>query len=143
MPKLNGLVETALIVENLRRARDLYLQVLGLEKLQESDVGCVFIIAKGQLLILVSKEKAMMPSKTPGGEVPACLGRTGETLGAGHIAFTVAEADIDAWRPWLKSKGVEVLSEVAWERGARSLYFRDPDGHLLELATPGLWGLDW
>jgi catechol 2,3-dioxygenase-like lactoylglutathione lyase family enzyme len=55
----------------------------------------------------------------------------------------VAEADLDAWRVRLESHGVEVLSEVAWEGRAHSLYFRDPDGHLLELATPELWGLDW
>ena len=24
---------------------------------------------------------------------------------------------------------------------AGSIYFRDPDGHLLELATPGLWSV--
>jgi catechol 2,3-dioxygenase-like lactoylglutathione lyase family enzyme len=142
MPKVNGLVETALFVENLPRARDFYLQVLGLEKIQESEVGCVFVVSKGQLLLLVDKEKARIPSKTPGGDVPACMGHAGESLGAGHIAFRVADADIDLWRSCLEKKGVEVLSEVTWEQ-ARSLYFRDPDGHLLELATSGLWGLDW
>jgi catechol 2,3-dioxygenase-like lactoylglutathione lyase family enzyme len=143
MPNVNGLVESALFVENLARARDFYLRVLGLEIIQESDVGCVFMVAKGQLLLLVNDEKARVPSKTPGGEVPACLGRASTSLGAGHIAFSVAEADVDDWRTCLKRNGVEVLSEVAWERGARSLYFRDPDGHLIELATPGLWGLGW
>ena len=83
-----------------------------------------------------------MPSKTTGGDVPACLVGPGETLGAGHMAFAVAEVELEAWRTCLASAGVEVLSEVAWERGACSIYFRDPDGHLLELATPGLWGLD-
>ena len=34
-------------------------------------------------------------------------------------------------------------SVVVWEAGGRSLYFRDPDGHLLELATPGVWSQDW
>lgn len=143
MPILTGLVETALFVGSLSRARDFYQQVIGLEKLQESEAGCVFVVAKGQLLLLISQEKARVPSKTPGGDVPACLVGSGETLGAGHIAFAVAEAEFDAWRTRLESNGVEVLSEVVWERGARSLYFRDPDGHLLELATPGLWGLDW
>ena len=143
MPNLNGLLEAALFVENLSRARDFYQQVVGLEKLRESEAGCVFVVAKGQLLLLISHEKARVPSKTPGGEVPPCVGGAGETLGAGHIAFAVAGAELDAWRARLESQGVEVLSEVAWEGGARSLYFRDPDGHLLELATPGLWGLHW
>ena len=143
MPNLNGLLEAGLFVESLSRARDFYQQVVGLEKLKESEAGCVFVVAKGQLLLLISHEKARVPSKTPGGEVPPCVSGAGETLGAGHIAFAVADAELDAWRARLESQGVEVLSEVAWEGGARSLYFRDPDGHLLELATPGLWGLDW
>ena len=42
-------------------------------------------------------------------------------------------------RESLESRGVEVVREVEWELGGRSLYFRDPDGHLLELATPGVW----
>jgi catechol 2,3-dioxygenase-like lactoylglutathione lyase family enzyme len=142
MPNLNGLLEAGLFVENLSRARDFYQQVVGLEKLKESEAGCVFIVARGQLLLLISHQKARVPSKTPGGEVPPCVSGAGETLGAGHMAFAVADADLDAWRARLESQGVEVLSEVAWEGGARSLYFRDPDGHLLELATPGLWGLD-
>jgi catechol 2,3-dioxygenase-like lactoylglutathione lyase family enzyme len=141
MPNVNGLLEAGLFVENLSRARDFYQQVIGLEKLRESEAGCVFVVAKRQLLLLVSHEKARVSSKTPGGEVPPCMSGTGATLGAGHIAFAVAEAELDAWRTRLDSQGVEVLSEVAWEGGGRSLYFRDPDGHLLELATPGLWGL--
>ena len=143
MPKIDGLVESALFVEDLPRARDFYLRVLGLKIIQESNVGCVLMVARGQLLLLVSDEKAAVPSKTPGGEVPACLGRNGGSLGAGHIAFGVAQTDVDGWRSSLGKNGVEVLSEVVWEGGARSLYFRDPDGHLIELATPGLWGLDW
>ena len=143
MPEINGLVESALFVQDLPRARDFYLRVLGLRIIQESDVGCVFMVAEGQLLLLVGHEKASVPSKTHGGEVPSCLGRNGGSLGAGHIAFGINAADIDGWRTCLNQNGVEVLSEVVWEQGARSLYFRDPDGHLIELATPGLWGLEW
>jgi catechol 2,3-dioxygenase-like lactoylglutathione lyase family enzyme len=28
-----------------------------------------------------------------------------------------------------------------WPLGGRSLYFRDPDGHLLEVASPGVWSI--
>ena len=41
-PQLNGLVETALFVEDLSRAAAFYEQVLGLNKVKASDTGCVF-----------------------------------------------------------------------------------------------------
>jgi catechol 2,3-dioxygenase-like lactoylglutathione lyase family enzyme len=91
MPKLNGLFEAALSVQNFATACDFYQQVVGLEKLRESEVGCVFIVAEKQLLLLIEQEKARVSSKTPGGEVPPCLVRPGASLGAGHIAFAVAD----------------------------------------------------
>jgi catechol 2,3-dioxygenase-like lactoylglutathione lyase family enzyme len=39
----------------------------------------------------------------------------------------------------LKSRGIAIEEVKQWERGGKSLYFRDPDGHLLELVTPGCW----
>jgi catechol 2,3-dioxygenase-like lactoylglutathione lyase family enzyme len=35
--------------------------------------------------------------------------------------------------------GIAIEGRTNWRRGGISIYFRDPDGHLLELATPGLW----
>jgi hypothetical protein len=34
--------------------------------------------------------------------------------------------------------GVTLESRVQWEHGGRSLYSRDPGGHSVELATPGI-----
>ncbi len=143
MPNVYGIFEAALFVQNLATARDFYQQVVGLKPLRESDVACVFIVAEDQLLLLISEEKARVPSNTPGGEVPACFTGPGQPLGAGHVAFRVREPEFGEWRTRLESKGVAVLSEVTWEPGGRSLYFRDPDGHVLELATPGVWAPDW
>jgi catechol 2,3-dioxygenase-like lactoylglutathione lyase family enzyme len=39
----------------------------------------------------------------------------------------------------LAEHGVGIESEVQWDLGGTSLYFRDPDGHSVELATPGVW----
>jgi catechol 2,3-dioxygenase-like lactoylglutathione lyase family enzyme len=48
---------------------------------------------------------------------------------------------LKAWEEWLQEKGVQVESKVRWPAGGTSLYLRDPDGHLVELATPGLWSI--
>lgn len=61
-------------------------------------------------------------------------------VGAGslhHVAFTVESADEQlAWRDYLRDRAVE-CSDVL-DRGAfRSLYLRDPDGHIVEIATRG------
>jgi len=34
---------------------------------------------------------------------------------------------------------VAIEGRSHWPQGAESLYFRDPDGHLLEVVTPGIW----
>jgi catechol 2,3-dioxygenase-like lactoylglutathione lyase family enzyme len=48
---------------------------------------------------------------------------------------------IDAWRNLRQSHGVSIEKEMAWSRGGRSLYFRDPAGNSVELVTPGVWAL--
>jgi catechol 2,3-dioxygenase-like lactoylglutathione lyase family enzyme len=55
------------------------------------------------------------------------------------VGFAIAAADYEAWRARLEACGVKIESEAKWERGGRSLYFRDPDGNLAELITPGIW----
>lgn len=54
-----------------------------------------------------------------------------------HVAFAVDSPEEQAaWRDYLRDRGVE-CSEVL-DRGAfRSLYVRDPDGHIVEIATRG------
>jgi catechol 2,3-dioxygenase-like lactoylglutathione lyase family enzyme len=58
-----------------------------------------------------------------------------------HVAFAIAKDELDLWEAHLASRGVAIEGRNDWERGGRSIYFRDPDGHLLELATPGLWSI--
>jgi glyoxylase I family protein len=42
----------------------------------------------------------------------------------------------EAWRDYLRGQGVECTD--VFDRGAfRSIYLRDPDGHIVEIATSG------
>ena len=52
-----------------------------------------------------------------------------------HFAFAVDSAEeLDAWRGYLSEQGIET-SDVFERGGFRSLYLRDPDGHVVEIAT--------
>ena len=52
-----------------------------------------------------------------------------------HFALAVESDDeLSAWRDYLRSRGVEATD--VHDRGQyRSIYLRDPDGHLVEIAT--------
>ena len=69
-----------------------------------------------------------------GGVIPGHDGR-----GRLHLALSIKADDLGAWRRRLAEQGVETVGEYRWPRGGTSLYMRDPDGALVELATPGLW----
>jgi glyoxalase family protein len=61
-------------------------------------------------------------------------------VGAGvthHCAFTTQDhGSLATWKDWLEQNRVSVLGP--FDRGSfKSLYFRDPDGLVLEIATPG------
>ncbi|MEE3214286.1 MAG: VOC family protein, partial [Pseudomonadota bacterium] len=77
-------------------------------------------------------ETVVLPDN--GGTIPPHDGR-----GWVHMAFAIRHAELAAWESRLHAHGVEIEGRTRWSRGGESLYFRDPDGHLLELATPGVW----
>lgn len=61
-------------------------------------------------------------------------------VGPGHVAFRIWASEIEPWRARLAAVGVALETEIVWPQGGHSLYFRDPSGNSLELATPQLWG---
>ena len=58
------------------------------------------------------------------------------------MAFRVAETALSDWRAKLVAAGVRIEAEVAWPRGGRSIYVRDPSGNSVELATASIWQSD-
>ena len=61
------------------------------------------------------------------------------TQGAGHVAFSVDVSTLSAWREHLRQAGVAIETEIDWPQGGHSIYFRDPAGNSVELATPSIW----
>ena len=58
-----------------------------------------------------------------------------------HLAFAIQVEELAAWEDWLVENGIAVEEKRAWDLGGQSLYFRDPDRHLIEIATPGVWSI--
>ena len=91
---------------------------------------------EGTVLLLFRRGTTAAGLSFPEGCIPAHDGE-----GPAHFAFAIDSDDLDAWRRHLAAEGVEIESELSWERGGKSFYFRDPDGHSVELATPGVWSI--
>ena len=87
-----------------------------------------------QVLLLFTAGKSTEGEQTPTGFIPPHDGR-----GPVHLAFAIAAESLDEWTAHLGAHGVVVESTVYPERGGTSVYFRDPDNNLVELATPGIW----
>lgn len=57
-----------------------------------------------------------------------------------HFCLAVdTPSDTDRWARELKDRGVDILGEAEWPAGSRSVYFSDPDGHVAEIASRGIW----
>src|ERR1700676_5168478 len=122
MPTLTGVLETSLYVADLERARQFYETVLGLTRIDgDGERLCAMEVAGRQVLLLF-KQGASLARNTPH-----------DGQGQLHLAFAIPADQWDAWLQRLSEAGVPIEDQIHWDRGGRSLYFRDPDGHLLEL----------
>jgi len=124
MPALGGILESSLYVEDLQRSVSYYQRIFGFELIEShSDRLRAMKAAPQQVLLLFKK------------------GASPDHDGAGrlHLAFAIPRAAEADWEAWLAQQGVTIVERKTWQRGGSSLYFRDPDQHLLELVTPGCW----
>lgn len=133
-PAIEGLLETSLYVDDLTRSAAFFRDVLGLSAMFENDRMIAFDAGRQGVLLVFERGGSIddMPS-----ERGVIAGHDGH--GPLHMAFAIATDSYDAWHAHLAVHGVRMRGEMHWPRGGRSLYFEDLDGHVLELATPGLW----
>jgi catechol 2,3-dioxygenase-like lactoylglutathione lyase family enzyme len=134
MPALLGILETALYVEDFARACAFYEQVLDLNSIYRDQRLCAYDVGSRGVLLLFLRGQSLQTVHLPGGTIPPHDGH-----GPVHIAFSIAADDLVSWETRLKEASIDIEGRTKWPRGGESIYFRDPDDHLLELATPGLW----
>ena len=130
-PQVNGVLETSLYVESAARSAEFYRRVFGFEPLAPelplNDDTRLCPLRAGDRSVLLLFKRGATPDT--------------DATGAIHIAFGIARSDLRKWEDWLAEQGIAIESRKIWEYGGEALYFRDPDGHLLEVVTPGVWSI--
>lgn len=132
---VQGVLETALYVDDLVTSQEFYGQTLGLDLVTEVAGRHAFYRLGGGMLLIFDP----LTTNTPPGPEDALPVPPHGATGAGHACFSVKAEDLDAWRAKLEGKGVRIEADFHWPNGARSVYFRDPAGNSLELADRSLW----
>ena len=133
-PAVRRLLESALYCDDLPRTAAFYRDVLGLRELFTDDRLVALDAGEGTVLLLFRRGAAAAGADTPSGRIPPHDG-----AGPLHLALAVDQAALPILEERLRAYGVGVESRVQWPRGGTSVYCRDPEGHSLELATPGVW----
>ena len=134
--RLERVIETCLYVDDLDRAGEFYEQVLGLTGLTRDARFRAYDVGGQSVLLLFRRGATLETVHMPGGTIPPHNGS-----GPIHMAFAVAAAELPVWEKSLGEHQVAIEGRTDWPRGGKSIYFRDPDHHLLELATPGIWAI--
>lgn len=132
--KAPRVLETALYVEDVARAGRFYEKALGLTPLVRDARMWALDCGSASVLLLFKRGATGETIRLPGGEIPPHEGD-----GRLHFAMAVEAVDLSAWEARLNQLGVAIEARMTWPRGGKSVYFRDPDANLVELATPGLW----
>src|SRR5580704_4730984 len=129
-PKLDGILESSLYVDDLPRSVRFFQEICGFFVISDfGERGCAMHAGPRQVLLLFKKgaSREILSPHDGDGEL--------------HIAFAIPAVELAAWESWLAKKGIAMEEKRSWDLGGWSLYFRDPDRHLLELATPGVWSV--
>jgi catechol 2,3-dioxygenase-like lactoylglutathione lyase family enzyme len=134
MPRPTHIAETALHVEDIAGSIRFYTDLFQCPVLRRDERFASLRIADEQVLLLFRRGSSTQKTQVNGGTIPP-HGGTGQL----HVCFGIQPDEMKQWEQRLAELNIAVESRVLWPGGAISLYFRDPDRHLVELATPGLW----
>ena len=119
-----------LVVEEVERARDFYRDVLGAELHREYGGTSAVLSLRGVWLLLVTGG-----GPTPG--KPTVTFATPDDPDRADHQLTFRVPDCQAAYAALRERGAEFLAPPQGRGGEIRAFFRDPDGHLLEISQVG------
>ena len=128
-PTFTQIKETCLYIKDIEETKQFYHGKLGLPIISiVPDRHIFFRAGTSVLLCFIAKTTAKE------GTLPPHFG-TGEL----HFAFETTEEQYLVWKEKVESEGITIEHEETWKDGLKSFYFRDPDRHVVEIVTKGMW----
>jgi catechol 2,3-dioxygenase-like lactoylglutathione lyase family enzyme len=129
-PKSEGVLESSLYVNDVAGSARFYEKIFGFRTISDfGERGCAMQAGNRQVLLLFKKGGSRLIQSPHDGD------------GELHVAFAIPSSELSSWEAWLAENGIVVEEKRTWELGGQSVYFRDPDRHLIEIATPGVWSI--
>ena len=119
-PRLLGLRHVALNVRDVQKSVAFYCTILGMRVEWQPDSENVYLTSGGDNLAIHKLSEGS---------------ETSVIQNLNHLGFVVARPeDVDQIAERVQSHGIPLVAPVRTHRdGARSFYFRDPDGILIQL----------
>jgi catechol 2,3-dioxygenase-like lactoylglutathione lyase family enzyme len=150
--KFNKIVETCVYTSDLQKLKDFYVDGLGLELVSEEKHRSIFLKVGKSMLLIFNPEKTLMAEQykedkenrkrfdielfPPHGAItpPSII----------HFALEIDKSDYDNSKKVLMANNIKIEKEIIWNEGsAKSIYFKDPSGNLVEIITNNhLWPID-
>jgi catechol-2,3-dioxygenase len=112
-----------------------YVDILGLPLIEEETGKLLFLKAGKSMLLVFNPDRTIINNDglpTHGAVTPpSCV----------HFAIEIEGQEYESWKRLLAKNNISIEKVMDW-KGAKSLYFRDPAGNLVELITPGEWPVE-
>ena len=134
--KFRKIVETSVYSSDLEIMKEFYVDKLGLEFVSEQRGRHVFLKTDKNMLLIFNHLVTAAEKETSHGALtpPSMV----------HIAFEIEAEEYGVAKKLLKESNIQIEKEIAWENNikSRSIYFRDPDGNLVEFITRNYWDVN-
>lgn len=127
--KINQIKETCLYISDLKKAEDFYNKKLGFPVISLSENRHIFFRAGTSVLLCFIPEITKHEENLP----------PHYAYGPQHIAFEVDPEEYEQWIEKIKKERIEIIHVQKWKGSATSFYFKDPEGHILEIVPSGMW----
>ncbi|KAL3707980.1 hypothetical protein TMatcc_005962 [Talaromyces marneffei ATCC 18224] len=146
-PPISHILETCLYVRDIEKSANFYKSALNMEPFLATPRVTAFNLGSTTLLLFklgATHQDITVNSEKSHGVIPGhgpteSLFQNGNSLKQ-HFCFAVkSPRDVDEWSTHFDKLGVRILGRMDWELGGKSVYFEDPDGHVGEIGSRGIW----